>query len=144
MDFNTSMQISAIGMSNEKARIDVTSLNIANMNVPHRTDGAGYQPLHAVPREIGLDFLSTLSETERTTLKGQVDIVADTTSESRMVLEPGHPMADARGYVAYPQIDQLQETLTLMSALRAYDANVVAANVTKAMATRALDIGGQS
>jgi flagellar basal-body rod protein FlgC len=60
----------------------------------------------------------------------------------RRVLEPGHPLADAEGFVRYPGVDAAAEMVALMSATRAYEANVVALNAARAMALKALEIGG--
>jgi flagellar basal-body rod protein FlgC len=60
------------------------------------------------------------------------------------VLDPGHPQADARGYVSYPGVDPATEMMTMLSASRAYEANVVAMNTARAMAVKALEIGGAS
>ena len=54
---------------------------------------------------------------------------------------PNHPDADAQGYVNYPNVDILKETVDSMSATRSYEANVTALNAMKTMAQRALDIG---
>jgi flagellar basal-body rod protein FlgC len=62
----------------------------------------------------------------------------------RLVHEPAHPDADARGFVAYPGIDATSEMVGLMTAVRAYEANVVAVNAAKSMALRALDIGSST
>jgi flagellar basal-body rod protein FlgC len=61
---------------------------------------------------------------------------------ARKVHDPGHPMADAQGFVAYPAVDAATEMVTLMSATRAYEANVAAMNAARTMALKALDIGG--
>ncbi len=60
----------------------------------------------------------------------------------RMVYEPGHPFANERGFVAYPGVDAATEMVTIMTALRAYEANVAALNAARTMTLRALDIGG--
>jgi flagellar basal-body rod protein FlgC len=60
------------------------------------------------------------------------------------VYEPGHPQADDKGFVAYPAVDQVNEMVNVMTAVRAYEANVVAMNAAKAMSVKALEIGGQS
>jgi flagellar basal-body rod protein FlgC len=70
-----------------------------------------------------------------------VDVVA-TNAPQRMVQDPGHPHADAQGYVRYPGVDQAAEMITAMTALRTYEANVAAMGFARAMAARALDIGG--
>jgi flagellar basal-body rod protein FlgC len=61
----------------------------------------------------------------------------------RMAYEPGHPFANAQGMVAYPAVDHTQQMLVLNTALRAYEANIVAMNAAKTMASRTLEIGGQ-
>jgi flagellar basal-body rod protein FlgC len=60
------------------------------------------------------------------------------------VHEPGHPDADARGFVSYPAVDTLREMLTLITATRAYEANLSALNAARSMAQRALEIGGNT
>ena len=60
------------------------------------------------------------------------------------IYEPGHPQADDKGFVAYPAVDQVSEMVNVMTAVRAYEANVVAMNAAKAMSVKALEIGGQS
>ena len=62
-------------------------------------------------------------------------------SEPRLAYEPGHPDADENGYVAYPNVDLVTEMTDLLSATRAYEANVTIINSAKAMAQRALEIG---
>jgi flagellar basal-body rod protein FlgC len=59
-----------------------------------------------------------------------------------MVHEPGHPLADARGFVSYPGVDAAAEMVSLMGASRAYEANVAAMNTARVLALKALDIGG--
>jgi flagellar basal-body rod protein FlgC len=57
--------------------------------------------------------------------------------------EPGHPHADERGFVAYANVDSLSEMVTIMNATRAYEANISGMSATRAMALKALEIGGQ-
>jgi flagellar basal-body rod protein FlgC len=60
-----------------------------------------------------------------------------------LVYEPGNPDANAKGYVAYPNINLVTEMVSMMTATRAYEANVSALNAAKAMALKALEIGGK-
>ncbi|HQK93680.1 MAG TPA: flagellar basal body rod C-terminal domain-containing protein, partial [Armatimonadota bacterium] len=62
-------------------------------------------------------------------------------SPLRRVYDPGHPDADAEGYVDLPNIHVVREMVDLISATRAYEANVSAISSAKEMATRALEIG---
>ena len=69
--------------------------------------------------------------------------IAPSGAAPRRVSQPGHPLADERGFVALPGVDTAAEMIELMSATRAYEANVAAMNTTRTLAMRALDIGGQ-
>ena len=62
-------------------------------------------------------------------------------SPPRMVYDPGHPDANAEGYVAYPNVNTVNEMVDMISATRAYEANITAFNATKSMALQALSIG---
>lgn len=64
-------------------------------------------------------------------------------SQERLVRDPSNPMADARGFVHYPAVDLAQQMSTLISASRAYEANVRAFNTLHGMELEALDIGGK-
>jgi flagellar basal-body rod protein FlgC len=59
----------------------------------------------------------------------------------RQVYEPGHPDANADGYVSYPNVDVVTEMINMISATRSYEANVTAINTTKGLASKALEIG---
>ena len=60
----------------------------------------------------------------------------------RLVYEPSHPDADQKGFVAYPAINPVNEMVTMITATRAYEANVAALNAARVMAMKALEIGG--
>lgn len=66
--------------------------------------------------------------------------VAEDQGEGRLVYEPGHPDADAKGYVRYPDIDTTQEQVKLMEARRIYEANVAVFQTTKSILRASLDI----
>jgi flagellar basal-body rod protein FlgC len=73
----------------------------------------------------------------------QAELVPQRSAAARKVYEPGHPDADATGMVSYPAVDHMHEMMTVMTAIRAYEANLAALQATKTMATKALEIGGQ-
>ena len=58
------------------------------------------------------------------------------------MFDPGHPDADERGFVSYPDVNPVSEMLNLVTVTRAYEANVRAMNIAKSMALKALEIGG--
>jgi flagellar basal-body rod protein FlgC len=59
----------------------------------------------------------------------------------KLVYEPGHPDADADGYIKMPNVDIMTEMVNMITASRAYEANVTALNTTKSIAMKALEIG---
>lgn len=147
MDYGTAFRISAAGMSLEKARVDVTALNIANMNSTKPLNGAGYQPLRVVSATQPVQGFGAIFEARGgaagLSMPAGVQVEA-TQAAPRMVHEPGHPDADDRGFVTYPGVNHTGEMVNLVTAMRAYEANVVAMNAAKTMALKALDIGGGS
>jgi flagellar basal-body rod protein FlgC len=66
--------------------------------------------------------------------------VVDSDDQGQLVYEPGHPLADAQGYVRKPNVNMIKEMLSLMTATRAYEANLSVVQATKTMAKKALEI----
>ena len=145
MDYNASFHISATGMTVEKMRLDVTAANLANAHTTAAPGSALYKPLRVVSRENPLTFSEQYGNLVETGGGGaQVVAVEPMNLAPTMVYEPGHPDADSKGFISYPGVNNTSEMVNMMSALRAYEANVVAMNAAKTMAQRALEIGGQS
>ena len=144
MDYHAAFQISASGMALEKMRLDVTAANIANMNTAAASAGQVFQPLRVLARPAAISFAQQFGQLSAVRSGGvEITGVEAQPVAARMVYEPGHAYADSKGFVAYPGVNHTAEMLTLNSALRAYEANVAAMSAAKAMATRALEIGGQ-
>ncbi len=144
MDYNAAFQISASGMAVEKLRLDVTAANIANMNSAAATAAQAYRPSRVIGQAMPLAFGEQFGRMYAAGGGGvQVLAVEAQAVAPRMVYEPGHPYADAKGMVAYPAVNHTAEMVNLTTALRAYEANVAAMNAAKTMAARALEIGGQ-
>lgn len=143
MDYNAAFQISATGMALEKMRLDATAANLANMNVAAPNAGQVYQPVRIVARSNVLQFQQVFGRWQQA-MGGGVEFNAQAqAAPARMVSDPGHPYADSKGMVAYPAVDHASEMVNMNIALRAYDANVAAMAAARAMAARALEIGGQ-
>ncbi len=143
MDYRSVMQIAAAGMSLEKRRVDVAALNLANMHASNPAGEAAYVPQHVSAKPVQANFSRALGLAEPAMAPREVQLVGSSKA-SRLVHDPGHPHANAEGFVAYPAVDQATEMLTVSTALRAYEANVAVASTAKAMAVKALEIGGQS
>jgi flagellar basal-body rod protein FlgC len=143
MDYLQSFAISAAGMNAERTRVEVAALNLANANTVAEA-GAGYRPLRAVVQAAAV---GGLPEPGFGTLVGAGLAGPDVRVEAvdrapRRMLEPGHPLADGDGFVAYPAVDPTTEMVGMMAATRAYEANVAAMNAARSIALKALEIGG--
>lgn len=143
MNWLDSIAISASGMNVEKLRADVAAFNLANAHATRSSTGALFQPLRVTATAVSFaDYLDAGQLAPAGQAEG-VNVAAKALDLApRMVYEPGHPDADAKGFVAYPPVDNLTEMVSLSSAIRAYEANVVAMNAAKSMALKALEIGG--
>lgn len=141
-----SMHISASGLAAERLRMDVISQNLANVNTtrgpngPYRRHEVVFRASDGVPGA-GAAAASESSSVPGGPLHGveAVAIVEDP-SELRAVHDPSNPDADENGYVYYPNVNPVTETVDMMTATRAYEANVTAMNAAKNMALKALDI----
>jgi len=140
MDYRAAFQISAAGMAAEKLRLDVTALNLANMHAAGTSVDQVYRPQRVVTQTVS--FGQQFGALAGAAAGVQTAVVPQNVAP-RMVYEPGHPYANAKGMVAYPGVDNVTEMVTMSTALRAYEANVTAMNAARTMAARALDIGGQ-
>lgn len=139
MGYPNSFAISALGMDIERLRVDVAAMNLANANVAVGAAGEGYRPMQVVARSTAAPGFSAQFDQW---MQSPAVSVEPTLRAPRQVLEPGHPMADDKGFVSYPAVDHTAEMMTMMTAMRAYEANVAAMNMSRAMAMKALDIGG--
>jgi flagellar basal-body rod protein FlgC len=145
-DVNGTLAISASALRAERLRLDVIASNLANATTTRTAEGGPYRRRNVVfmaapeETEFGATLDALTAERAREGVK-VIDVVDDPTP-SRLVFDPGHPDANAEGYVAYPNVNPVAETVDLMAATRAYEANVQAVNATKRMAEAALSIGG--
>ena len=142
MDYFKAVEISAAGMAAQKARVEAATLNLANMHSSAAPGSPGYQPVTAVIKALPTSFARVFDDATPAAVIAQASIVPQTGAGVRLAYEPGHPHADAAGMVAYPAVDPTQEMLTVMTALRGYEANLAALQATKALAESALQIGG--
>ncbi len=148
MSFLTSFDISASGMSAQRLRLDVAAENIANVDTTRTEAGGAYRRKDIVFESFGSNtFRAALRNAARGKgFRGQkagvrvADIITDD-REMKRVYNPNHPDADEMGYVDYPNVDMLKETVDSMAATRSYEANVTALNAMKTMAQKALEIG---
>jgi flagellar basal-body rod protein FlgC len=137
----------ASGLTAERLRMDVISNNIANVNTTRTAEGGAYKRQVVVfePRENKTSFAQVLSgqmETGTGTGTGvKVVGIKKDDSPTHKVYDPSHPDANKDGYVEMPNVNIVTEMVDMITATRAYEANVTAMNSSKSMALKALDIG---
>jgi flagellar basal-body rod protein FlgC len=144
MGILTSLEISGSGLTAQRLRMDVIANNIANTETTRTADGQPYKRQQVVFAPIMSAMSSPLAASGSNSAPEEgVQVAAVVADERppRMVYDPSHPDANADGYVAYPDIDLVTEMTDMMSATRAYEANVTALNAAKSMAMKALEIG---
>lgn len=136
----------ASGLTAERLRMDVISNNIANANTTRTAEGGAYRRKVVLfePRsEQASKFAQVLAgETQQKAGNGvRATGIVEDNSPLRTVYNPGHPDANDEGYVEMPNLNIVTEMVDMITASRAYEANVTAVNSAKSMAMKALDIG---
>lgn len=144
-DFISGMRISSSGMSAQRARLNTISSNIANVNTTQTPEGGPYRRkdvvFEAMPDSRNFGEILTSSNPRSSLQRVQVSDVISDTKAPLLKYEPDHPDANADGYVAYPNINMMEEMTNMIQATRAYEANVSAMQASKDMALSALEIG---
>jgi flagellar basal-body rod protein FlgC len=140
VDYFKAVEIIAAGMAAQKARVEAATLNLANMHSSAPPGTPGYRPVTAVIHAAPTAFARALQGSLPATI-AKAAVIPQTGIAMRLAYEPGHPHADAAGMVAYPAVDPTQEMMTVMTALRGYEANLAALQATKTLAAKALEIG---
>ena len=149
MGLFTSINIAATGMGVERLRTDVISNNIANASSLETQEGGPFKRSRVIvgQKKSGIDWQTpfTPQNVERGVGEGvKVLSIEKDTSDSRWVYDPTHPKAlkygPNEGCVEYPKVNIFTEMVDLISASRAYEANLAVVNGAKDMFQRALDI----
>src|SRR6476619_4276377 len=129
-----SLDISASALSAERLRMDVTAENLANAQSTRTAGGGPSRRKEVVTQAVGSAGRSGADGGVRVT-----GIVEDQTP-NRLVYDPGHPDANAQGYVSMPNVNPVTEMVDLIGASRSYEANVTAMQTSKQMFTKTLDL----
>jgi flagellar basal-body rod protein FlgC len=136
---------SGSGLTAERLRMDVTAENLANAQTTRGADGQPYRRKEVVLQQRGESFGSMLtSAMGGAGSKGaqgvEVAGIVEDNAPNRLVYDPGHPDANADGYVEMPNVNSVTEMVDLISASRGYEANVTAIQSAKSMFSKTLDI----
>ncbi len=139
------LEISASALTAERLRMDVVAENLANAQTTRGADGQPYRRKEVVLQEnaqsgFGVALAGAMGGARRSPGGVQVAAVVQDQTPLKRVHDPGHPDADARGYVQMPNVDPVAEMVDLISAQRAYEANVTAMSAAKQMFAKTLEL----
>jgi flagellar basal-body rod protein FlgC len=145
MSFFDSIDLAASGLTAERVRMDVTAENLANAQTTNGAGGQPYRRQEVVLEQVGGGFGSTLQTAMGTgqtqTPDGvQVAGIVDDPTPDQLVYDPGHPGANAQGYVRMPNVNSVTEMTDLISESDSYQADVTAMNTAKTMYSKTLDL----
>src|SRR5262249_46741870 len=140
MNLITAIDVNASGLTAQRKRVEVSSSNLANSQTTRTEDGGPYRRKDVVFQTTS--FKDSLGTAMGTGVEGvEVSDVVDDPRPFDRRYDPGHPDADKEGYVAYPNVNAMEEMANLVEASRSYEANIAAIGIVKTMINRTLDIG---
>ena len=139
MDFFTAMEVSASGLSAQRARMNVASSNLANAQTTLTAAGGPYKRKDVVLQST--DVPGTEGELGGAVKGVEVASIKQDAAPPRLEYDPGHPQANAQGYVAYPNVNPVEEMVDMITASRAYEAGITTMSTAVSMAEKALGIG---
>jgi flagellar basal-body rod protein FlgC len=144
MSLLSALSVPASGMAAQRARTEVLVENLANSETTRTAEGGPYRRKDVVftTSPQGSLFADVFQKAlEPNVLEGvEVTEVSVDQRDPEKRFQPGHPDADAEGYVSYPRINPAEDMVDLLSASRAFQANVSAAAAVKDMIYRSLDL----
>jgi flagellar basal-body rod protein FlgC len=141
MDFLTALRISGAGLGVERTRVNLATSNLANAETTRTPDGGPYKRLDPVIQAVPFPTeLGDAQAGDNQPMQAQISAIVADQTPGRRVYSPGHPDADAEGFVVFPNVNPVHEVVNLMSASRSYEANATAIETLKTMAQRGLDI----
>ena len=137
MSLFNALDVASTGLNAQSYRLNVVASNLANADSATSSNGQPYrarevvfaaQPLNAPGAGAGVDGV-------------RVAGVVEKPGPMRMVYDPGNPLADKQGYVAYPNVNPVDEMVNMISASRTYQADVNVATTTKNLLLKTITLG---
>ncbi len=140
MDFFTAMEVSASGLAAERTRMNIAAGNLANAQTTQAAGGGPYKRRDVILSAVDVPGAQGTPFAQQ--VKGVVvSQITQDAAPPRLEYDPGHPQANAQGYVAYPNINPVEEMVDMITASRAYEAGITTMTTAVNMAERALGIG---
>jgi flagellar basal-body rod protein FlgC len=140
MSLFSSLQVSASGMAAQRTRAELLVQNMANVETTRTPEGGPYRRKDVVfSSDLQSSPFSATFQNELSTGVSVADVVTDDRAPELRYM-PGHPDANADGYVAYPNLNPAEEMVNLMNAQRSYEGNVSAMSAVKDMISHSIDL----
>jgi len=141
MSFCSSLDIVGSALTAERFRTDIITQNIANANTTVTSSEEPYRRQQVVFEEIPLTFSEELDKAKSGGVR--VTNVVKSDEDFKLIYDPTNPEANAEGYVQSSNVDTTEEQVDLLSASNAYEANLTALSVVKAMISRTIEMGSR-
>jgi flagellar basal-body rod protein FlgC len=129
-------KVSASALEAQRVRMNTIASNMANAQTTKTQNGGPY-----VRKDVVFETVKIKNSPDSMLEGVRVVQIVEDKRPPIMVYDPSHPDADENGYVAMPNINIIEEMVNMMMALRAYEANVKAFNISKSMYQKALELG---
>ncbi|PIZ31611.1 MAG: flagellar basal body rod protein FlgC [Alphaproteobacteria bacterium CG_4_10_14_0_8_um_filter_53_9] len=133
MDLMNIMDVSGKGLQAQSLRMRISAENIANADSVQSEEGGPYLAKQVY-------FKSVLNRQTGLTEVQVAKVDRDTKTPPTYQYQPGHDLANEKGYVAYPNVNGTLESINMKEAQRSYEANLAALSTTREMMTRTLDL----
>lgn len=142
MSLFSALSVGASGMAAERVRAEALTENLANAETTRTPEGGPYRRKDVVFESTGVSSpFSSVFDAQLQSASGvQVAGVVTDNSPPEMRYLPGHPDANAEGYVAFPHMNPAEDMVDLMGAARNYEANIAAMNAVKDMIQKSIDL----
>jgi flagellar basal-body rod protein FlgC len=137
----SALEVAASGLSAERIRMNTVASNLANVRTTRTPEGGPYKRLDPLFEAVDIERLRGTPSMAQGVSLVQVQRIVEDQRPGTMVYEPGHPDANADGYVEYPNIHAVEEMVNMITASRAYEAGVTSIETVKQMARSAIEIG---
>ena len=140
MEFFTTFKICGTGLSAQRAKMDVITSNLANVNTTSTPEGGPYKRkiITFTPEPLKKGFDKTLEgAVQAVKVKG----ITEDKEGFKRVYDPAHPDADKDGFVSFPNVNAMVEMTDMITASRTYEACATAFDAAKNMAVTAMNIG---
>ena len=125
--------VSGSAMSAQAQRLNVVASNLANVDSVTSSNGQPYRAKQVIFSAVPVDSNNATGV--------RVEQVVEDATAPKLLYDPKHPLADAKGYVATPNVNPIEEMVNMMSASRSYQTNVETMNAAKSMLMKTLQIG---